>query len=81
MKILESHIHRVSRDRDFGRVEAIVSVNMQYHPHLPPRLETVLASVPARGVSRLRTRLVEEARRVAVLLHRSDRGQLTQLAA
>ncbi|MEM1301945.1 MAG: hypothetical protein AAGH17_05120 [Pseudomonadota bacterium] len=73
MEIRKAIFHRVNRDRDFGRVEAVVTLRMQYHPALPTVTETVLASVPARRSRNLRKKLIDEASRVATLLRRSDR--------
>ncbi|WP_147127181.1 hypothetical protein [Shimia ponticola] len=72
MEIRNAIFHKVTRDRDFGRVEAVVTLRMQYHPALPPVVETVLASVPARRTRGLRQKLINEASRVATLLRRSD---------
>lgn len=74
MKISNPKISQVTRDRHFGRIEAWVSFDMQYHPSLPARRETVLASAVSYSKD-LRTRLLRDARRVAVLLHRSDRKE------
>lgn len=76
MIIRNAIFRRVNRDRHFGRVEAYVTLEMQYHAALPPVVETVLASVPAKADRPLRRSLIEEARRVATLLRRADRGQL-----
>jgi len=76
MEIRKAIFHRVQRDRDFGRVEAVVTLRMQYHPALPVVTETVLASVPARRTHGLRSKLIDEASRVATLLRRSDTQSL-----
>lgn len=72
MEIRKAIFHRVQRDRDFGRIEAVVTLRMQYHPALPTITETVLASVPARSGQDLRDRLIKEASRVATLLRRPN---------
>lgn len=81
MDIVKADITQVQRDRDFGRVEAWVTLDMRYHPALPVRHERVLASIPAHGNGKLRTRLIDEAKRVAILFHRTDRKSQVALAA
>ena len=76
MDIRKATFRRVTRDRHFGRVEAYVTLEMQYHPALPPVIETVLSSVPAKTGPSVREKLIQEARRVATLLRRADRGAL-----
>lgn len=77
VKIVYSDITQVKRDRDFGRVEAWVLVAFQYDPNLPPRVEKLFTSTSARGPVRpgeLRRQLIEKTVKLAVLMHRTDRG-------
>lgn len=73
MTVTEQRIGRVKRDRNANRVEAWVHLDVSYHPRVPARRVTVLASVAARGPGRLRERLMREAERVAHTLHRPRR--------
>lgn len=75
MQILNPKIARVNRDRDFGRVEAWVSLDLEYHPLLPARHEMVLVNAPTNSKN-LRALLIAEARKLAVLLHRTDRRKM-----
>jgi hypothetical protein len=65
MIVLQSTIDRVHRDRDFGRVEATVTLVAKTQTGQPPRLVRIRTSVPARGVVPLRERLIQDAVRLA----------------
>jgi hypothetical protein len=83
LRVLHAQFQRVHRCRDFQRVEAVITLVIQYNPALPPVTERLLTSVPirARGLSgSLRERLVRDAVQLAVLMHRTDRGALPAAA-
>ncbi len=72
MKILNAAVRRARRDRDFDRVEALVSLLIRDTPTSAPRVETIRASVPSRARQSersLRERLIEDASSMAVLFH------------
>lgn len=76
-RVLGSRFSQVNYDRDFGRVEAVVSITLQYDPSLPPRHETLFVGVPVDGPRKpgeLRKRLTDVTVKIAVLMHRTDRG-------
>lgn len=77
-RVLSASFREVRRYREFGRVEALVTVVFQYHPALPPRVERLPTSVPilpGGQPNRLRERLIESAISLAVLMHRTDRSK------
>lgn len=76
MKILSARILKCHHDRDFGRVEAWVTLETQYHPSLPSRRKTVLAQADARS-GNLRERIMQDARRVVVLIDKLQRWELS----
>ncbi|MGY3437859.1 MULTISPECIES: hypothetical protein [unclassified Marinovum] len=74
-KVLWSSIERVQRDRDFGRVEAQVTVVMQHDGALAPIVQTLLVgvdTVPNAGPGDLRKRLTRLAVKLAVLMPRTE---------
>ncbi|WP_139250790.1 hypothetical protein [Palleronia salina] len=64
MVILDADLSRVRRDRDFGRIEALVSlwVKESGRPVRPIRLTT---NVPIRGNGPIRARLIQDAAALA----------------
>ncbi|MGB1235708.1 MAG: hypothetical protein ACPG5U_08245 [Planktomarina sp.] len=74
MKIISTRILKCHYDRDFGRVEAWVTLETQYHPSLPSRRKTVLAQADARP-GKLRERIMQDARRVVVLIDKLQRWE------
>ncbi len=69
--IIRCSVNKVRHDRDFGRIEAWVTLMTRSGPTRPAHVERVLANVPARDRSDgrpLRTRLIEDAARTARLL-------------
>lgn len=84
MKILNAAVRRARRDRDFGRVEAEVTVLLRDTPHSPPRVETIRTSVPAkspRSDLSLRERLIEDATSLVVLFNSTQRKKPLRTAA
>ncbi|WP_108483651.1 hypothetical protein [Oceaniglobus ichthyenteri] len=60
MIILEANISNITRDRDFGMIEARVTLYAKTRTGQPPRPISVHTHVPARG-GNLRARLVADA--------------------
>ncbi|MBJ3761382.1 hypothetical protein ILP92_01270 [Maribius pontilimi] len=63
MIVLDSKIGDVHRDRDFGRVEANVTLWIK-RPGQPVRPATIRTNVPVRGHDPLRLRLIQDAARL-----------------
>ncbi|WP_102108561.1 hypothetical protein [Oceaniglobus roseus] len=61
MLVLETKISRVRRDRDFGQIEARVTLFAKIQAGRPAHPISVLTHVPARGDRPLRERLIEDA--------------------
>ncbi|WP_099827070.1 hypothetical protein [Oceaniglobus indicus] len=70
MIVLESIISHVSRNRDFGMIEARVTLFAKTHKGQPPHPVRIRTHVPARGNAPLRQRLVAEATLLAAFLRR-----------
>ncbi|MCE0505526.1 hypothetical protein LR948_09190 [Roseivivax sp. GX 12232] len=76
-RVIRSWITNVHRERDFGRVEAWVTIVVQYAPCLPPRTTRLLVGVPAPTSLRpgeLRKKLIVTTLNLATLMHRAERG-------
>lgn len=73
MIVLDARIDRVHHDRDFGRIEARVSLSLRHHGG---RTETlpIFTSVPRSGVVPLRRRLVADAVGLVRLMQDSRPG-------
>ncbi|MBT0957991.1 hypothetical protein IV417_11365 [Alphaproteobacteria bacterium KMM 3653] len=71
MRILEQTIHNAHYNRDFGRVEARVSMVVKGRPGTAIHSQSVLVSVPARASESdksLRERLLIEAEQTLEML-------------
>lgn len=64
MMILDAKISRVTRDRDFGMIEARVTLLAKTQTGQPARPITVLTHAPARAAD-LRARLIADATHLA----------------
>ena len=83
IKVLRSSINRVYRDRDFGRVEAHVTVVLQHHEAMAPRIETLFVGVDTQPNARpgdLRVRLTHLAVKLAVLMQRKEEGAISKVS-
>ncbi|WP_226780224.1 hypothetical protein [Oceaniglobus trochenteri] len=80
MIVLETRISNVHRNRDFGMVEARVTLLAKTRTGHPPHLISVHAHVPARGKAPLRDRLVADGKMIAGHLSRLP-GQETGIIA
>ena len=65
MIILQADISKVRRNRDFGRIEAVVSLVAKVQAGQPPTMIRLRTSVPTRGDLPLRQRLKADAARLA----------------
>lgn len=72
MNIFESSISNVKRNRDFGMVEARVTLIAKTRPGQPVHPITLRTHVPERGDGPLRDRLVADAALLATQLSRPD---------
>ena len=82
-RVLDAQFSRVKHCREFCRVEAYVTVTYLYHPAMPPLVACLLTSVPltAHGYdNNVRTRLIESAVRLSVLLNRQNASAHAQAA-
>ncbi|SES30027.1 hypothetical protein SAMN04490244_109188 [Tranquillimonas rosea] len=63
-RVLGAHVERARRDRDFGRVEAMVRLTVKPAPGRPVQSMRIYANTAASGGD-LRRRLVEDAIRTS----------------
>lgn len=68
MIILDSTISQVSRNRDFGRIEARVTFLAKTRAGQPPHPLSVMTNVAVRGAAPLRERLTADAALLATSL-------------
>ncbi len=83
LRVLDADIQQVHHCRDFCRIEAFVTVTYLSHPAQPPHTARVLTSVPLLGHGQdnnLRTRLIESAVRLSILLNRTHQNGLSKAA-
>jgi hypothetical protein len=71
MLVLESRISHVARNRDFGMVEACVTLIAKTQAGQPAHPLRLLVHVPVRGHAPLRQRLTAEATGLARAMSRS----------